>query len=140
MLEIGLKFRISLLRYEGEFLFSTYSGGGPSTQISNGNSCFEPGGSLQFCSTIMTVEGDCGGGYFDLTGRLFGLHVSRSSGMCTLSAETRQACYSTDIVNSSLKAQQLFAMNVCTPMPYTANTPSPIHSSTNSSVCFIEEG
>ncbi|MBP7074562.1 MAG: hypothetical protein KBA81_04165 [Rhabdochlamydiaceae bacterium] len=132
--------KITTERYKGPFLFSTYSGESPSTQISEGYICCEPGGPVQFCSIITTEDGDCGGGYFDEQGYLLGIHVSRSSGMCTLSAETRQAIFSIDILNGSLKAQQLFSMNVCTPMQHQANTSIAIDNHAENDVCFIEEG
>ncbi|MCB1067419.1 MAG: hypothetical protein KDK96_08980 [Chlamydiia bacterium] len=126
--------------HQGEFLFSTHSDDMPQTVINDGSSCKEIGSFIKFCSNITTKPGDCGGGYFDTNGALFGIHISRSSGLCTLAEGVRQAIYAKDIVSSSSIAQHLFSVDVCTPICPPLCFSPPISSSINLDPCFIEEG
>lgn len=131
---------MSSVIHQGEFLFSSFRGNAPETTIKDGSPCREPDSFVQFCSTIPSHNGDCGSGYFDSNGRLFGMHISRSSGMCTLSEEVREAVFLRNIRNSSQIAQKILSAPVCTPLCPPTHFPLPVSNAPSLGPCFIEEG
>lgn len=98
---------VSYDRYDGAFLFASSD-----TMIQEGGG---PCGISNFCSSVESMPGYSGSGYFDPWGRLFAMHLSRATGLCGPDNE-RRALYLCEIAHSNHIAAQLLTMPPCTPL------------------------
>lgn len=125
--------QISCREHRGPFVLSSFDGELPSLQMGDGAPCCD----VNFCSDVWTGPGCSGGGYIDLEGRLFAIHLSRSSGACDpFTLSTTKALYLKDLV---FKYPALFGRPVCTPLsPPQTTCCAPLFVSNDP--CFSEEG
>lgn len=125
---------ISTQRYQGEFMFVHHlSSKGHVATI--GLPCEGPDGSGYFCSTSPTEAGSSGGIYFDIWGRVFAMHLARSTGLCTGFKE-RKAIYLSEIIR---QVPSVMEIPRCTPICQTPKNPTCFTYLKATDQCYIDE-
>jgi len=128
---------ISYDQHRGEFLFARFDGDIPKVNvIPFGQACYDS----YFCSVVQTEPGSSGSGCFDQNGRLFAIHLSRSTGLCDADVNERKALYLREVALKNVDAFKLLTLPICQPCCYLPGISQCAPKTNSNDRCHTNEG